>query len=64
MRQVQLERRCPLKFLTAFAVIGNALMEDDSPDTWAVRIKVPSFEQDDGPLLVAFMHTDEPQCAM
>jgi len=50
--------------LTSFAVMGIGLLEDKLTGTWAALISVPSFEQDDGPVLVAFMHTDEPQCAM
>jgi hypothetical protein len=45
-------------------VIGNGIMEGDSIDTWTVQIRVPTLEQEDAPVLVAFMHTDEPQCAM
>ena len=51
-------------WLKSFAVIGNALMRDEGSDTWTALIKVPHFEPDDEPVLVAFMHTDEPQCAM
>jgi hypothetical protein len=52
-----------LRWLTSVAVMGNALMLE-GPDTWTVHIRVTQFEPYDEPVLVAFMHTDEPQCAM
>ncbi len=53
-----------LSRLTSFAVIRDAILEDDSPHTWTTQIRVPAFDAEDVPVLLAFMHTDEPQCAM
>jgi hypothetical protein len=53
-----------LFLLTSVAVISIAQMEDDLPDVWTAHIRVPASETGDVPVLVAFMHTDEPQCAL
>lgn len=58
------KNECFLHWLTAFAVISNPLLDEERPDTWTVPIRMPAFEPGDVPVLVAFMHTDEPQCAM
>lgn len=36
----------------------------EGPDAWTAHIRIAQLEPDDEPVLVAFMHTDEPQCAM
>ncbi len=56
--------KCVFSRLTWFAVIRDAILEDDSPHAWTTHIRVPAFDAEDVPVLVAFMHTDEPQCAM
>jgi hypothetical protein len=55
---------CVVHWLTSFVVISNPLLDEGRPDMWTVPIRMPAFEPGDVPVLVAFMHTDEPQCAM